>query len=123
MSEWSSWLSDVYTGRKFEGTVVGVDASALNAPSMLSRFASDADNNFVNFSSPAYDKTYASARAATDDAEKTELYKECERILAEECASVYIQDLPSFVALAKRFTGYEYYPLYAQNVATIRPAE
>ena len=121
--EWSSWLSDVYTGRKFEGTVVGVDASALNAPSMLSRFASDADNNFVNFSSAAYDKAYAKARAAIDDDEKTELYKECERILAEECASVYIQDLPSFVVLANRFTGYEFYPLYAQNIATIRPAE
>lgn len=121
--EWSSWLSDVYSGRNFEATVVGLDASALNAPSMLSRFASDAGNNFVNFSSEAYDETYARARAAVDDAEKTELYKECLRILAEECASVYIQDLPSFVALASRFTGYEFYPLYAQNIATIRPAE
>ena len=38
-------------------------------------------------------------------------------------SSVYIQDLPSFVALHKRFTGYEFYPLYAQNIASIRPAE
>lgn len=121
--EWNSWLSDVYSGRNYEGTVVGVDASALNAPSMLSRFVSTAGNNFVNFESAAYDETYARARAATDDAEKTELYKECERILAEECASVYIQDLPSFVVLSNRFTGYEFYPLYAQNVASIRPAE
>jgi peptide/nickel transport system substrate-binding protein len=90
---------------------------------MLSRFTSDAGNNFVNFSSTAYDETYARAHAAVDDAEKTELYKECLRILAEECASVYIQDLPSFVVLANRFTGYEFYPLYAQNIATIRPAE
>ena len=90
---------------------------------MLSRFVSDADNNFVNFSSHKYDETYARAHASVDEDEKTELYKECERILTEECASVYIQDLPSFVALAKRFEGYEFYPLYAQNVATIRPAD
>ena len=121
--EWTSWLSDVYYGRKFEGTVVGVDASALNAPAMLGRFQSDDGNNFINYSSETYDEAYARAHAAVDDAEKTELYKECERILAEECASVYIQDLPSFVALANRFTGYEFYPLYAQNIATIRPAE
>ena len=121
--EWNSWLSDVYTDRKFEGTVVGVDASALNAPSMLSRFVSTADNNFVNFQSQAYDEAYARAHAATDDDQKTDLYKECERILAEECASVYIQDLPSFVALASRFAGYEFYPLYAQNIALIRPAQ
>ena len=103
--------------------MVGVDASALNAPAMLARFQTNDKNNFVNFSSENYDDTYARARAAIDDAEKTELYKECERILAEECASVYIQDLPSFVALDNRFTGYEFYPLYAQNIATIRPAE
>lgn len=121
--EWNSWLSDVYTDRNYEATVVGVDASALNAPSMLSRFVSDAGNNFVNFNSETYDKAYADARAATDDAEKTELYKNCERILAEEAASVYIQDLPSFVALNNRFTGYEFYPLYAQNIASIRPAD
>ena len=121
--EWTTWISDVYNGRNFEGTVVGVDASALNAPAMLARFETNDKNNFVNFSSENYDDTYARARAAIDDAEKTELYKECERILAEECASVYIQDLPSFVALDNRFTGYEFYPLYAQNIATIRPAE
>ena len=118
--EWNSWLSGVYSDRNFEATVIGLDAAALNAPGMLSRFVSTANNNFVNFSSPTYDETYAKAFASVDDAEKTELYKECERILSQECAAVYIQDLPSFVALRKCFSGYEFYPLYAQNIATIR---
>ncbi len=121
--EWSSWISDIYNNREFEATVVGVDASALNAPSMLRRFTSDDGNNFINFHSEAYDETYARAHAAFDDEEKTTLYKECERILTEEAASVYIQDLPSFVALSNRFEGYEFYPIYAQNFASIRPAE
>lgn len=121
--EMGSWLTDVYTNREFEATVVGLDASALNAPSMLARFVSDASKNFINFRSDTYDETYARAHAAADDAEKTELYKQCERILAEEAASVYIQDLPSFVVLSNRFEGYESYPLYAQNIAAIRPAE
>ena len=121
--EWNSWLSDVYSGRNYEATVVGVDASALNAPSMLSRFQSDAGNNFVNFNSASYDETYKKATASIDDAEKTALYKDCLKILSEEAASVYIQDLPSFVVLNKKFTGYEFYPLYAQNIALIKPAE
>ena len=121
--EWSSWLNDVYSGRNFEGTVVGLDASALNAPALLARYASDSSKNFVSFSSATYDETYARARASVDDDEKTDLYKQCERILADECASVYIQDLPSFVVLAKQFTGYEFYPLYAQDIAPIRAAE
>ena len=121
--EWNSWLSDVYSGRNYEATVVGVDASALNAPSMLSRFRSDAGNNFVNFNSASYDEVYQNATASVDDAEKTALYKQCLTILAEEAASVYIQDLPSFVVLNKKFTGYEFYPLYAQNIALIKPAQ
>ena len=121
--EWNSWLSDVYSQRNYEATVVGVDASVLSPTALLSRFVSDAGNNFVNFRSDAYDAAYAAAMAATDDAEKTAYFKECERILAEEAANVYIQDLPEYVALNNRFTGYTFYPLYVQNIATIRPAE
>ena len=33
--EWDSWLSDVYTDRNFESTVVGVDASSLTGAAML----------------------------------------------------------------------------------------
>ena len=47
--EWNSWLSDVYTDRKFESTVIGVDASYLAANALLSRFESTASNNFINF--------------------------------------------------------------------------
>ena len=45
--------------------------------------------------------------------------KECEKILAEDAANVYIQDLPSFVALNKKYGGYEFYPLYVQDFAKL----
>ena len=35
--EWEAWLSDVYQGRDFEATLVGVDASTLTAGAMLSQ--------------------------------------------------------------------------------------
>ena len=44
--EWDSWLSDVYTDRNYEATVVGVDASSLTAAALLERFVSTAGNNF-----------------------------------------------------------------------------
>ena len=121
--EWNTWLSDVYSGHQFEGTVIGLDASTMSPTSLLARFASDSPVNFVSFKSDAYDQTYAKARAATDEAEKTELYKDCERILSNECAAVYIQDLPSFVALNNRFDGYTFYPFYVQDLAAIKPAQ
>ena len=121
--EWNSWVSDVYSDRNYEATVVGIDASTLSASALLSRYVSTAGKNFINFKSDAYDETYAKAAATTSDDEKTALYKECETILTEEAASVYIQDLPEFVALNKNFTGYVFYPLYVQDIAKIRPAE
>ncbi len=121
--EWNTWISDVYSDRKYQATVVGVDASTLSASSLLARYASDAGRNFVNFNSSAYDEAYKSAQSTNDDAAKTEYYKECERILSQEAASVYIQDLPEYVALNKKYTGYEFYPLYVQDIAKIRPVE
>lgn len=118
--EWDSWLSDVYTDRNFESTVVGVDASSLTGAALLQRFTSTASNNFINYSNAAYDEAFANALASTDDAEKTKYYKECETILATDAANVYIQDLPEFVALNKNYTGYEFYPLYVQDIAKLK---
>ena len=117
--EWESWVSDVYSGRKFESTIVGLDASTLSASALLSRFVSDAGKNFVNFYSEAYDTAYANAQRAVDDEEKTAYYKECETILAKEAANVYLQDLASLVVLNKKYAGYEFYPLYIQDISKL----
>lgn len=121
--EWDSWLSDVYQGRQFESTVVGVDASNLTGAALLERFGSSSGKNFINFSSTAYDEALQNAILSTDDEAKTAYYKECQRILSEEAANVYIQDLPEFVALNKKYTGYQFYPLYVQDIAKLKLAE
>lgn len=120
--EWDSWLSDVYNDRNYTTTVVGVDASSLTAAALLQRFTSDSSKNFINFNSKAYDEAFQKAYTSTDDDEKTKYYKECETILANEAANVYIQDMPELVAINKKYTGYEFYPLYVQDVSLIRLA-
>lgn len=120
--EWETWLSDVYQGRDFEATLVGVDASTLTAGAMLSRFRSDAHNNFMNFNNADYDAAYANALAAeavSDDEKATEYYKECETILAEAAANVYIQDMCELVAVRKGYAGYTFYPLYIQDFSKL----
>lgn len=117
--EWESWLSDVYTNRDFEATIVGLDASSLTANALLARFETGSSKNFINYSNAAYDEAYAKAVAAIDDEEKTAAFKECETILTETAANVYIQDLPELVALNKKYAGYEFYPVYVQDVAKL----
>lgn len=121
--EWNTWLDDTYGNRNFEATLVGVDASYFAASAMLSRFNSDAKNNFINYSNPDYDIAYETARSTVNEEEQTAAYKKCEEILADTAASVYIQDLPDMVALNKKFTGYQCYPLYIQDIAQIKLAD
>lgn len=121
--EWDSWLSDVYSNRQFTSTVVGIDASSLTASALLQRFTSSSSKNFINYENATYDETFDKAKSSVNDDEKTALYKECERILAEDAANVYIQDLPEFVAINKKFTGYEFYPMYIQDVSKLRLAK
>jgi peptide/nickel transport system substrate-binding protein len=117
--EWATWYSDAYQGRKFEATVIGMDAHGVAASDLLARFVSTSPKNFINFNSPAYDAAYAAATSTTDDAEQTKYFKECETILTEEAANVYIQDGASFVAMAKDLGGFEFYPLYVLDLSKI----
>lgn len=117
--EWATWLSDIYTGREFEATVVGVDASAMTARAMLERFKSDHDKNFINFASPEYDRLLEDTLSQTDDAKQTQMYKELQEILARQAASAYIQDLCDMVAMKKGLTGFEFYPMYVLDFSKL----
>ena len=54
-----------------------------------------------------------------DDEEKTQLYRDCLMILSKDAAAVYIQDPANLVAMKKGLTGYEFYPISAQDVAIL----
>ena len=118
--EWNTWLSDVYAGRNYEATLIGVDASSLTATAMLDRFVSDAPNNFTNYNNSEYDELYKKVYTAKTDDERIEIYKELQKNLADNAANVYIQDMVEFVALSDKYDGYVFYPMYIQDLAKIR---
>ena len=117
--EWAAWLDDVYRGRNFEATVCGMDASTLTASAMLSRFTSESSKNFITFVNEDYDAAYAAAVATVDQDEQTAKFRECETILAEQAANVYIQDLADFFVLQNDLAGYEFYPLYVMDLSNV----
>ena len=117
--EWNTWLQDVYQGRNFQATVVGFDAATLTANALLQRWTSDSDVNMINFSNAEYDSLIAQANATTDDAARTELYLQAERVLTEQAANVYIQDLADMVVINKNLTGFQFYPLYVLDLSDI----
>ena len=118
--EWGTWLSDVYAGRQFQSTVVGVDASTMTARALLERFTSSASNNFINYNNEEYDAFFQQAVTAADDETRTAAYKQAEANLTENAANVYIQDLADLVAVRKGLEGVRFYPIYVLDLAGIR---
>lgn len=118
--DWNTWVSEVYGNRDFEATVVGFDASTLNASSLLARWVSDNGKNMINYHNADYDAAFDAAQASDKDEERTALYKQCLEILSDTAANVYLQDLADFVALNPALEGFQFYPLYVMDMSTIR---
>ncbi len=116
--EWATWVSDIYVGREYQSTIVGLDADL--APSdLLGRYDSESSKNFINFSNADYDQAVRAAIASTDVEEKVSYYTTCQELLSQHAASVFIQDAASLVAVSKKLAGYTFYPLYVQDMSKI----
>ena len=107
------------TNRDYEATIVSVDGAIASPTAFLSRYRSDAGNNFVNFRSEEFDQHYAAATEAIDEAVREQEFKACEKVLTENAASVYLQDIANILVYDKKFDGYAGYPLYAVDFSAI----
>ncbi|MBQ1291868.1 MAG: ABC transporter substrate-binding protein [Lachnospiraceae bacterium] len=121
--DWATWLEKIYSGRNYEATIISLDGAIASPTAFLSRYVSDAHNNFVNFNSPEYDETYAAAIAQTDQDQRIAEFKKAQQILTQEAASVYIEDISYNLVYSKKFAGFAGYPLYATDFSAIYAVE
>ena len=120
--DWPTWLQNTYKGRQFEATIISLDGSLAYPTAFLSRYQSGAHNNFINYASAAYDEAYTKAVTTTDEAERTAYFKQAQKILTEEAASVFIEDIATLTVYSKKFEGVRNYPLYALDFSAIHRA-
>lgn len=116
--EWATWLSEIYKGRQFEATIVGLD-SQLAPGDVLRFYPSTSGKNFVNYVNSEFDSLYESAKKTVDEEKKAEYYKELQKLLAQDAASVYIQSPVQLVAVSPQISGYKFYPVYVQDMSSI----
>ena len=116
--EWGVWLEEAYNNRKYEATICGI-TSDITPGYLLNRFVTGSSKNFVNFSSKAYDETYAKVEASKTLEERAEHYKTLQQILCEEAGSAFIQVPPLTIAMDKKLAGYKFYPIYVQDMSTV----
>ena len=121
--DWSTWLEEVYSNRKFQSTITGLTSDNMTARKLLERFGSKVSNNFTNYSNEEYDKILAKALSETDDAKQTELYRALEKNLTENAANVYLQDMADLVAVRRGLEGLTFYPIYVLDVSALKWAK
>jgi len=118
--DWPTWLSDVYRGRKYQATIISVDSPVVSPKGFLFRYHSENNSNFINFNNAGFDRIYNTLLTETDENKRIALYKEAQRIISDNAASVYIQDILGFKAFrAGAYGGVMYYPLYVDDFASM----
>ncbi|MBR3243778.1 MAG: ABC transporter substrate-binding protein [Parasporobacterium sp.] len=117
--EFNTWFADVYVDRKYEATVVAVDGR-LAPSTFFEKNVTGAANNFTNYSNPDFDAVYGQATSELDPDKKVAHYKELQQILADDAASIYVQDPSNLVAVNSQLTGYVFYPISAQDMSVVK---
>jgi len=118
--DWPTWLSDVYQGRKYMATIISVDSAVVSAKNFLTRYQSEAGGNFFNYKSAEFDALFSAILTEMDEAKRIRLYKEAQRVITQDAANVYIQDILYYRAFrGGAFSGVLNYPLYVIDFASI----
>lgn len=107
--EWAAWLEDVYTNAQYETTIIGLTGK-LDPNDVLGRYSSTYAKNFFKYSNPEYDELITEALTASEE-DRVTIYKECQRILTEDAAAVWICDPNLVVAVRPDLEGYTFYPV------------
>jgi peptide/nickel transport system substrate-binding protein len=118
--DWATWLSDVYQSRDYKATIISLDANTVSPRSFLYRYLSNSGENFINFRNDDFDRVYNEALVEPDEERRIGLYKEAQRIISDNAAGVFIQDILGFrVFRAGYFGGVINYPLYVIDFAAM----
>lgn len=117
--DWMAWLEDVYQNRDYQTTIIALTFDEFTPRRVLERYASDAHNNFINFSNPLYDQTLELALTTTEEEQRVLAYRELQRILFEDTGSAYLQDPESITAVRNVLGGYTQYPAYVQDLSRV----
>lgn len=107
--EWGQWLEQVYTNADYQTTIVGLTGK-LDPNDILGRYVSDYAKNFMRYNNPDYDELIAKAKTASEE-ERVEIFKECQKVLTEDAAAVWICDPNAIAVTRSDLKGYTFYPV------------
>ncbi|MDR0469158.1 MAG: ABC transporter substrate-binding protein [Peptococcaceae bacterium] len=116
--QWADWLDGVYTKAEYEATIIA-HTGKLDPNDFLNRFDSKYGNNYFRYANPAYDALIAAAANATKESERAGIFKQCQQMLVDDAASVFITDPNMVYAVAKDLSGFKTYPVSFYDLASL----
>jgi peptide/nickel transport system substrate-binding protein len=85
--EWADWLSQVFTDKNYDLTIV-----SHTEPNDIDIYARK--DYYFNYDNPAFDKVIEQLNLTSDDAGRTKLYQEAQKILADDAVNGFLFELP-----------------------------
>ncbi|MEN2978485.1 ABC transporter substrate-binding protein [Tistrella bauzanensis] len=87
--EWAQWLDQVFKNKAYGMTIV-----SHTEPMDISIYARD--NYYFNYDNAAFKELMAKIDATTDQAERTALYGDAQRMIAEDSVNAFLFQLPQY---------------------------
>ncbi len=115
--EWATWMSDVYTDKKYDMTVIA-HSGRLDPYNFLARYKSTS-GDYISLLSGDVDALLDEALQEKDETKRKEIYANIQKVLAEEVPAVYIQSLYKFYGLSDNVQGFEEYPIDIMNLKEV----
>ena len=115
--EWADWLEQVFTDKDYDLTIVS--HTEPNDIDIYSR-----KDYYFNYDNPAFDKIIDELNLTSDEAKRTELYKQAQKILADDAVVGFLFELPKIGVWDAKLEGlWENAPIQANDLTKVKWTE
>ena len=116
--EWGTWISDVYNGRDYDMTIIGIEGEP-DPYIYLDRFYSDASRNFTNIDNDEIDNWLDQLAIESEFEIRKQLVNNILKELVDMAASVWLMEPDEIVALKNKVMGWTIYPVYVDALKDV----
>lgn len=112
--EWADWLKQVFTEKNYDLTIV-----SHTEPNDIDIYARK--DYYFNYDNPAFDKVIDELNRTSDDAGRSELYKQAQKILADDAVNGFLFELPKIGIWDAKLQGlWENSPIQANDLTKVK---
>jgi peptide/nickel transport system substrate-binding protein len=112
--EWADWLKQVFTDKDYDLSIV-----SHTEPNDIGIYARK--DYYFNYDNPAFDKVLDELNLTSDDAKRTALYQQAQKILADDAVNGFLFELPKIGIWDAKVEGlWENSPIQANDLTQVK---